>query len=119
VTTDDPFSQRRFSIQSNRAVGGVVHRGRSLAYDPATRRVWYGEAEQPFDPKRAAYDEYIGTAVGVVTVKDVMTATGLGSDMTTRRWMDDDQRLSVMAEGGRGQGPRTWQKHGYDTFSTN
>jgi hypothetical protein len=107
------------SRSSRTAVGGVVHRGRSLAYDPATRRVWYGEAEQPFDPKRAAYDEYIGTAVGVVTVKDVMTATGLGSDMTARRWMDDDQRLSVMAEGGRRQGPRTWQKHGYDTFSTN
>lgn len=56
---------------------------------------------------------------GVVTVKDVMTATGLGSDMTTRRWINDDQRLSVTAEGRRGQGPRTWQKHGYDTFPTN
>ena len=51
VNSEDPFSGRKFSIQSNRATGGVVHRGRSLDYDPATRRAWYGEAERPFDPK--------------------------------------------------------------------
>ena len=74
--SQDPFSARRFAVQSNRATGGVIHRGRPLEYDAATRRVWYGEAEQPFDPKRMAYDEYVGSVVGPITVKDVMEAAG-------------------------------------------
>lgn len=40
---EDPFSRRRFSIQSNRATGGAVHLGRALGYDPATRKAWYAE----------------------------------------------------------------------------
>ena len=113
---EDPFSGRRFAIQSNRATGGVIHRGRSLDYDPATRRVWYGEAEQPFDPKRAAYDEFIGLVVDVITTREVMAATGIGSDHTARRWLDNDPRLVVVSEGGRGLGPRTWRRGQLDPF---
>lgn len=117
ATRDDLFSGRTFATQSNRATGGVVHRGRSLEYDPATRKVWYGEAEQPFDPKRAAYDEFVGSAVLDITVKDVMAATGVGSDNTARRWLDSDPRLCVANEGGRGSlGPRTWRRVAYDPF---
>ena len=114
----DPFSTRKFSIQSNRATGGAIHRPRSLDYNPENRRTWYGEKEQPFDPRRATYVELIGSITGTITVKDVLTAVGC-SDKTATQWLDNDPHLTVVVDGGRGQGPRTWQKNSYDPFSVN
>ena len=110
-------SARRFTVQFDRATGGVeppwpAAGVRRRCY----RRVWYGEAEQPFDPKRMAYDEYVGSVVGPITVKDVMEAAG-ASDKTAKGWLDSDPRLMVTAYGGRGSaGPRTWQRNGSDPF---
>ena len=54
---------------------------------------------------------YAGSAVGPITVKDVMSAAGVLSDMTAGRWLDDDQRLAVVTEGKQGVA-RVWQRNG-------
>ncbi|WP_234791261.1 AAA family ATPase [Mycolicibacterium fortuitum] len=104
---------RTFSIQSNRATGGTIHGPRTLAYEPATRRSWYGGNEKPLDPKRVRYEEFVGAATGEITVADVVSAAGI-TDKSAKTWLNadvDNGLLTVTAEGGRGVGnARRWQR---------
>jgi hypothetical protein len=110
-------SAYQFSIQSNRATGSGLHGPRELNYEPGTRRTWYGERSKPLDPKRVAYEEFVGGTVRSITVKDVLTAVSGLTDKTAKAWLDCDPLLDVTAEGGRGIGPRTWSRRS-DPFAS-
>ncbi|WP_421843666.1 AAA family ATPase [Mycobacterium sp.] len=104
----EPFSTRLFSIQSNRATGGAVHGPRQLGYDPATRKTWYEDRPKPVDPKRAAYDEFIGSAHSDVTSASVVEAVGIAKS-TAIQWLDNDHRLHVVSEAS-GRQPKVWRR---------
>lgn len=114
---------REFSIQSNRALGGVTHDSVPLEFDPKTLRVWYGGSKKPKHEKYDQFDQFVdGLEIGAVTtVREIKSALGAKKDETIKRWCDSDQRLKLVNEGSPGRGlTRTWERvnggSGFDTF---